>query len=229
MWAFQTQGPDAVPDIVTLGKPIGNGHPIACVITTPEIAKSFENIGTEYFNTVNTSTCGDETVHHKLLSQYGGNPVSLAVANAVLDVIENENLMQHASKVGNFLLAAFDKMKLRYDFVGDVRGMGLFIGIDMVTSPLTKEPATQLADFVVKRCKQLQIIISTEGKYGNVIKFKPPMVFTNEDAKHLLNVITMCFDEINYLFQKGSSTSSITESLNSSDDETTCSETDSYN
>ena len=137
--------------------------------------------------------------------------------------------MQHASKVGNFLLAAFDKMKLRYDFVGDVRGMGMFIGIDMVMSPLTKEPATQLADFVVKRCKQLQIIISTEGKYGNVIKFKPPMVFNNEDAKHLLNVITMCFDEINYLFQKGSSTSSINESLNSSDEETTCSETDSYN
>jgi len=119
-------------------------------------------------------------------------------------------------------------MKLRYDFVGDVRGAGMFIGIDLVTSPLTKEPATQLAEYVVKRCKQLRIIISTEGKYGNVIKFKPPMVFNKENAKHLLDAITICFDEINYLFQKGSSTSSINDSLNSSSDEETSS-IDSYN
>ncbi|KAI1292007.1 Ethanolamine-phosphate phospho-lyase [Halotydeus destructor] len=178
MWAFETQGPDAVPDIVTIGKPIGNGHPLACVVTTPEIAKSFEKIGTEYFNT------------------YGGNPVSLAVANAVLDVLENEKLQEHALELGNYFAGCLEKMKAKYTFVGDVRAAGLFFGIDMITHPVTKEPATQMADFVIRRCKEQFVIISTEGKYGNVIKFKPPMVFTMDDAKRLVKTLNSIFDEI---------------------------------
>jgi len=181
MWAFQTYGEDVVPDIVTLGKPIGNGHPIACVVTTAEIAKSFENIGTEYFNT------------------YGGNPVSLAVATAVLDVIEKEHLMEHASRVGKILLAGLEDMKLKYEFIGDVRGVGLFLGIDLVKSPLTKDPATEIAEYTVKRLKEEHIIMSTEGKYGNVLKIKPPMTFSVTNAQQLLSKLDVIFSEVQSL------------------------------
>lgn len=148
--------------------------------------------------------------------------MSLAVANAVLDVIERDDLMLHATKVGSFLMAALDKMKFKYNFVGDVRGQGLFIGIDLVTNPLTKAPATQFAEYVVKRCKDMKIIVSTEGKYGNVIKFKPPMVFTMDDAKTLIKALTACFEDIDAYYHKNSmsTTSSIScDSLPCSDDE----------
>jgi ethanolamine-phosphate phospho-lyase len=205
-WAFETQGPDAIPDIVTLGKPIGNGHPLACVVTTPEIADSFEAIGTEYFNT------------------YGGNPVSLAIANAVLDVIESEGLQAHAAKLGQFLLDELEPMKLMYNFIGDIRGQGLFLGIDLVTHPITKAPATQLADYIVKRCKEQKIIISTEGKYGNVLKFKPPMCFTIENCKKLLRVLKNTFDEVENFYKTSTSSSISCDSLPSSGDEDESSE-----
>ncbi|RWS12550.1 Alanine--glyoxylate aminotransferase 2-like 1 [Dinothrombium tinctorium] len=178
MWAFQSQGNDIVPDIVTLGKPIGNGFPVACVVTTPEISKSFEKIGTEYFNT------------------YGGNPVSIAVANAVLDVIESGNLMKHADEVGSYLLSSLQTLKLKHPLIGDVRGKGLFIGIDLVKNQETKEPAAEEANYCVRRFKEEGIIMSTEGKYENVLKFKPPMVFTMDNAKYWLRVLNEILFEI---------------------------------
>ncbi|XP_023241830.1 5-phosphohydroxy-L-lysine phospho-lyase-like isoform X2 [Centruroides sculpturatus] len=178
MWAFELQGSDIVPDIVTLGKPIGNGHPVAAVVTTPEIAKSFEEIGVGYFNT------------------YGGNPVSLAVANAVLDVIENESLMSHATNVGNYLLKSFKDMMKRQSIIGDVRGEGLFIGIELVKDKKTKEPATDEAKYVISRLKEELIIMSTDGIYENVLKFKPPMVFSIDNAKHLLTNLETILTEL---------------------------------
>jgi len=190
MWAFQTYGEEVVPDIVTIGKPIGNGHPVACVVTTREIAQSFENIGTEYFNT------------------YGGNPVSLAVAGAVLDVIEKEKLQDHAAQVGKVLLSGLESMQLKYKFIGDVRGAGFFIGIDMVKSPLTKEPSAEVADYTVKRLKEEKIIMSTEGKFGNVLKFKPPMVFTAANAQQLLSQLDQIFAEVDSFLSNKSTISS---------------------
>lgn len=150
----------------------------------------------------------------------------MAIANAVLDVIENEKLQEHALEVGSFLMEELENMKFKYNFVGDVRGAGMFIGIDMVTNPITKEPATELADHTVKRCKDAKIIISTEGKYGNVIKFKPPMCFTLSNAKRLVRTLKNIFDEIEsyYKTSSASSISSICESWPNSEDEETESE-----
>ncbi|MEJ2544375.1 MAG: aminotransferase class III-fold pyridoxal phosphate-dependent enzyme [Calditrichaceae bacterium] len=164
MWAFETQG--VVPDIVTLGKPIGNGHPIAAVITTKEIADKFAN-GMEYFNT------------------FGGNPVSCAAGLAVLDVIEKENLQKHALKVGNQLLKDLKKLMKKYPIIGDVRGLGLFIGVELVKDRKTKEPAAQEANQIINQMKEAGILISTDGPLHNVLKIKPPMVFNSENAKTL--------------------------------------------
>merc|ERR1719336_366663 len=120
MWAFQTYGEDVIPDIVTIAKPMGNGHPVGAVITTPEIAASFGATGVEYFNT------------------YGGNPVSCAIASAVLDVIEKENLIQHAHHVGQLLMEGARKLAEKYQIIGDVRGRGLFFGIDLVKNRETR-------------------------------------------------------------------------------------------
>ncbi|CAN7994226.1 unnamed protein product [Ixodes hexagonus] len=164
MWGFQLQGEDVCPDIVALGKPIGNGHPIAMVVTTKEIARSFEAQGAEYFNT------------------YGGNPVSVAIAAAVLDVIENEKLQQHAEDVGNYLINSLKELQQRHQLIGDVRGHGLFVGVELVLDRNTREPATEEASLLSLRLKEQRILLSTEGKYGNVLKFKPPMVFTQANV-----------------------------------------------
>ncbi|XP_026677848.1 ethanolamine-phosphate phospho-lyase [Diaphorina citri] len=132
-WAFQLQGDDIIPDIVTVGKPMGNGHPVAAVITTKEIAKSFQETGVEYFNT------------------YGGNPVSCAVANAVMEVLETENLREHALDVGNQLLEGLRSLMARYPLIGDVRGIGLFVGVELVTCRKQKTPATSEAQHVITR------------------------------------------------------------------------------
>ncbi|MCA9920454.1 MAG: aminotransferase class III-fold pyridoxal phosphate-dependent enzyme, partial [Anaerolineales bacterium] len=168
MWAFETQG--VVPDIVTLGKPIGNGHPLAAVVTTPQIADAFAN-GMEYFNT------------------YGGNPVSCAIGLAVLDVIEQEELQQNALAVGNYLLAQLEPLKQRYALVGDVRGKGLFIGIELVLDRETLEPAPNHASYIVERAKELGILLSTDGPLHNVLKFKPPIVFTKANADFMVQVL----------------------------------------
>ena len=167
-WGFETQ--DVVPDIVTMGKPIGNGHPLGAVVTTPEIAAAFDN-GMEYFNT------------------YGGNPVSCAIGLAVLDVIEEEKLQNNALKVGNVLKAGLLRLKDRYPLIGDVRGRGLYLGVELVLSRETLEPAIEQADYVIERMKEEGILVSTDGPFHNVLKIKPPMVFTKDNADFLVQTL----------------------------------------
>jgi 4-aminobutyrate aminotransferase-like enzyme len=161
MWAFETQG--VVPDIVTLGKPIGNGHPLGAVVTTPALAAAFAN-GMEWFNT------------------FGGIPVSCAACMAVLDVIENVALQANALHTGNHLLTRL--RALDHPSIGDVRGLGLYIGVDLVTDRATKTPATALASDVANAMRDLGVLISTDGPADNVLKIKPPIVFdvTHADA-----------------------------------------------
>jgi len=165
-WMFETQ--DVVPDIVTLGKPIGNGHPLGAVITTPAIAASFAN-GMEYFNT------------------FGGNPVSGAVGLAVLDVIRHEELQQNALEVGDYLKQGLFELQNRHSLIGDVRGLGLFIGIEFVRNRETLEPADSEATQIVERMKERCILLSTDGPYHNIIKIKPPIVFSKVDADVLIS------------------------------------------
>jgi 4-aminobutyrate aminotransferase-like enzyme len=165
-WMFATQ--DVVPDIVTLGKPIGNGHPLGAVITTPEIAASFAN-GMEYFNT------------------FGGNPVSCATGLAVLNVIREEELQQNALEVGEYLKRGLRALQDQHSLIGDVRGQGLFLGIELVRDRETLEPADTEAANVVERMKECGILLSTDGPFHNVIKIKPPLVFSCADADVLLS------------------------------------------
>jgi 4-aminobutyrate aminotransferase-like enzyme/Ser/Thr protein kinase RdoA (MazF antagonist) len=165
-WMFETQ--DVVPDIVTLGKPIGNGHPLGAVITTPEIAASFAN-GMEYFNT------------------FGGNPVSCAAGLAVLDVIRDQELQQNALEVGEYLKQGLRELKNRHSLIGDVRGLGLFLGIELVRDRETLEPADSEATQAVERMKERGILLSTDGPFDNIIKIKPPLVFSRADGDSLLS------------------------------------------
>ncbi len=164
-WGFELQG--VTPDIVVMGKPIGNGHPLACVVTTPDLARRFAN-GMEYFNS------------------FGGNPVSMAVGHAVLDVIEAEDLQARAATGGRYLLDRFDEMARRHPVIGDVRGAGLFVGVELVRDRATLEPATDEAGLVINHMRQLGVLASTDGPLDNVLKFKPPMVFGRAEADQLL-------------------------------------------
>lgn len=173
-WAFETQG--VVPDIVTLGKPIGNGHPIGAVVTTPEIAASFDT-GMEYFNT------------------FGGNPVSCAAALAVLDVIRDEGLQEHAGRVGAHLAGGLAGLMEALPLIGDVRGRGLFMGIELVLDHETREPAPNHAALAVERMRQRGILLSTDGPDHNVIKIKPPLPFAETDADHLVATLADVLSE----------------------------------
>ncbi|XP_068611697.1 ethanolamine-phosphate phospho-lyase [Brachionichthys hirsutus] len=163
-WGFQLQGEDFVPDIVTMGKPMGNGHPMSCVVTTRAVAEAFASSGMEYFNT------------------FGGNPVSCAIGLAVLDVIAKEDLQGNALRVGRHLTALLEKQKEKHPLVGDVRGCGLFVGMELVRDRLTLTPATAEAQELVYKLKQQHVLISADGPHRNVLKFKPPMCFTAESA-----------------------------------------------
>lgn len=170
MWAFETQ--NVVPDIVTLGKPIGNGHPMAAVITTQAIADSFVT-GMEYFNT------------------FGGNPVSCAIGMAVLDVIEQENLIAHAKQTGDYLQEKLRELQGKFDLIGDVRGLGLFIGVELVEDRCSKIPATEQTSWLVEFFKQHQILLSTEGRFYNILKIKPPLAFNTNDADKFIHVLEL--------------------------------------
>jgi 4-aminobutyrate aminotransferase-like enzyme len=164
-WGFELQ--DVVPDMVVMGKPIGNGHPLAAVIVTDEIANSFNN-GIEYFNT------------------YGGNPVSMATGLAVLEVIEREGLQENALQVGNYLLEGMRELMNTHAIIGDVRGAGLFIGVELVKDRITKEPATELIKLVVEKMKDKGFLMGVDGPYNNVFKIKPPIIFSMDNAKDML-------------------------------------------
>lgn len=176
-YAFEAHG--VVPDVVVLGKPIGNGHPIGAVITTREIADAFDN-GMEFFST------------------FGGNTVSCAVGLEVLRVVQEEGLQEHARAVGRFLLDGFSRIKDRFDIIGDVRGSGLFLGIELVKNRITREPATKEATFVVDRMRDLGVLMGVDGPDRNVLKIRPPMPFTQHDAsvllEHLERVLSEEFD-----------------------------------
>lgn len=165
-WAFELQG--VIPDIVVLGKPMGNGHPMGAVVTTPGLAKQFAN-GMEYFNS------------------FGGNPVSMAVGMAVLDVIEDQGLMHHADETGKYLLNKFNELKSKYHKIGDVRGHGFFLGLELVSNPETRNPDPELAAEIVNDLRENAVLFSTDGPHENVLKFKPPMVFSMSDADFLID------------------------------------------
>ena len=173
-WGFETQ--QATPDIVVLGKPMGNGHPLAGVVTTSEIAASFDN-GMEFFST------------------FGGNPVSCMVGMAVLDVIESENLQENAQKTGNFLKTSLQELKKSYPIIGDVRGRGLFLGVELVRDPETLEPADKEAAYTANRMRDLGVLVSTDGPLHNVLKIKPPLVFNEANAERLADMLNTVLQE----------------------------------
>ena len=164
-YGFEMYG--VVPDIVVLGKPIGNGHPIAAVITTRAIADSFDN-GMEFFST------------------FGGNNVSCAIGLAVLEVVRKENLQQHALRVGERLLEGLRELQQRHSMIVDVRGSGLFLGVELVRD---REPATEEANQIVNQMRERGILIGTDGPHHNVLKIRPPMPFSAADADHLITTL----------------------------------------
>ncbi|UFH45200.1 aminotransferase class III-fold pyridoxal phosphate-dependent enzyme [Flavobacterium galactosidilyticum] len=174
-WGFELQ--DVVPDIVVLGKPIGNGHPLAAVIVTNEIANAFNN-GMEYFNT------------------FGGNPVSMTAGLAVLDVLQDEEMQQHALEVGNHLMNGLRKLMAKYPIISDVRGHGLFIGAEMVKDRVTMEPAFAEIDIVVEKMKEKGFLLSTDGPLHNVLKIKPPMPFNKQNADEMIELLDIALSEL---------------------------------
>jgi 4-aminobutyrate aminotransferase-like enzyme/Ser/Thr protein kinase RdoA (MazF antagonist) len=173
-WGFETQG--VVPDIVVFGKPIGNAFPLAAVVTSPEIAASFAN-GMEFFST------------------FGGNPVACAAGLAVLDVLEQERLQERALRVGNYWMAGLKKLQERHTLIGDVRGSGLFLGVDLVRDRTTHEPATEEADYVVNRLRERGILAGTDGPHHNVIKLRPPLIFSEADADLFVETLDTILQE----------------------------------
>jgi 4-aminobutyrate aminotransferase-like enzyme len=165
-WAFHAHG--VVPDIVVMGKPLGNGHPMAAVVTTREIADAFDN-GMEFFST------------------FGGNNVSCAVGLAVLDVLRDEQLQEHALRVGERMLAGLRPLVDQYSIVGDVRGSGMFLGVELVRDRETLEPATEEASFVANRMREEGILLGTDGPFHNVVKIRPPMPFDAANADCLVD------------------------------------------
>jgi len=174
-WGFETN--EVVPDIVTMGKSIGNGHPLAAVVTTHEIAEVFQN-GMEYFNSI------------------GGNPVSCAVGQAVLNVVKEEELQKNANDVGKYLLDKLKHIQKNHGLIGDVRGRGLFIGVELVKDRDILEPAAKEADQVINLMKEAGILISTDGPDHNVLKIKPPIIFTRENADELVFNLNSIFDQL---------------------------------
>ena len=164
-WGFELQG--LGPDIVTLGKSIGNGHPLSVLVTTDEIADRFDN-GMEYFNS------------------FGGNPVSCAIGHAVLDIIDEEELQQNALDVGQTLFGMLNELKNKHDVIGDIRGQGLFLGIEFIREEKPLRPCASVAKKVVDQMKENGILLSTDGPDHNVMKIKPPMVFNEKNALSLV-------------------------------------------
>ncbi|MBN1388519.1 MAG: aminotransferase class III-fold pyridoxal phosphate-dependent enzyme [Bacteroidales bacterium] len=173
-YAFEDQG--VIPDIVVLGKPIGNGHPLAAVVTTREIADAF-NTGMEFFST------------------FGGNTVSAIVGRKVLEIVLRENYMEHAQKTGSYLLDLLKPFKERYPLVGDIRGSGFFLGIELVRDHESLEPAGEEACYIIERMKQMRILLGTDGPYNNVLKIRPPMPFDEKNAEVLANRLSKIFEE----------------------------------
>jgi 4-aminobutyrate aminotransferase-like enzyme len=168
MWGHQKLG--VVPDIVTLGKPMGNGHPLAGVIARPELITAFTERNM-YFNT------------------FGGNPVSAAVGTAVLDVLEDERLVENALTVGHYTIGQLGKLAERHALIGDVRGSGLFFAVELVADRRSKSPATAETKRVVNRMRELGVLISRIGMHDNILKIRPPMPFSRQHADLLVDTL----------------------------------------
>ncbi len=166
MWGFEDSG--VVPDIVTMGKPIGDGHPLAAVVTTPAIAQAFSE-KFHYFNT------------------FGGNPVSAAAGLAVLDVIEQENILQNVHDVGLHLVENLRALARQYPRIADVRGKGLFYGLEIVKEPGSIVADHDLASAIAEGMREAGVLLSTTGLYDNVVKIRPPMVFSKANADQLVS------------------------------------------
>lgn len=175
LWGYEYAG--VTPDIVTLGKPMGNGHPIAGVITSTDIVNDFRQ-DVMYFNT------------------FGGNPVSCAVAQAVLDVIQEGQLVNNAEEVGTYLRSGLRALQQRHDMLGDVRGPGLFIGVELVCDRRTKQPATEAARQVVNKMKDRRVLISKIGRFDNILKIRPPIIFSKDNADQLLETLDEVLVEV---------------------------------
>jgi ethanolamine-phosphate phospho-lyase len=171
-WGFEAQ--DVIPDLVIIGKPMANGHPMGAVVCTDEIAQSFSK-GVEFF------------------SSFGGNPVSCAIASTVLEVIEEEELQENAKVVGAYYKALFVQLQEKYTCIGDVRGNGLFIGIEIVKDN-SLEPDTELAHLIKNQLRNKNILISTDGPFDSVLKTKPPLCFTKENALLVVSHVEKTLD-----------------------------------
>ena len=168
MWGHELAG--FVPDIVTLGKPMGNGFPVAGVVARAELVNRFRD-AVEYFNT------------------FGGNPVACATAMAVLDVMEKEQLMDNARETGDYIRAGFAKLAQKYDLIGDIRGHGLWVGVELVEDRAGKRPAAAQAKRIINLMKERGVLMGRIGQFDNVLKMRPPMPFNRDNAELLLSTM----------------------------------------
>lgn len=173
-WGYEAD--DLIPDIVTMGKPMGNGHPMAATVTRAELVDEFSQ-RVHYFNT------------------FGGSPVSCAAGMAVLQVLEKEKLQQNALAVGQYLTDGLTELASRHAAIGDVRGSGFFKSVELVKDRESREPATELTARVINGLRERQVLAGSIGKDANILKLRPPMVFTQENADHFLNVLDDVFNE----------------------------------
>jgi len=173
-WGFETQG--VIPDIVTMAKGIGNGCPLGAVVTTPQIAATLGQ--RTHFNT------------------FGGNPVVSAQGRAVLEIIDREKLQENSLKIGNRLLVGLNEMKQKHNLIGDVRGKGLMLGIELVKDRQSKEPAREECAQILETCKEMGLLLGKGGLWGQTIRFSPPMCVNAQDADFLLEVLDHAFQRL---------------------------------
>jgi alanine-glyoxylate transaminase/(R)-3-amino-2-methylpropionate-pyruvate transaminase len=173
-WGFETQR--VVPDIVTMAKGIGNGCPLGAVVTTPKIAATLAQ--RTHFNT------------------FGGNPVACAQGRAVLEIIEREKLQENSLTIGSRLLAGLNQLREKHKLIGDVRGKGLMLGIELVKDRQSKEPAKEASAQILERCKEMGLLLGKGGLWGQTIRFSPPMCVNEQDADFLLEVLDRAFSDL---------------------------------
>jgi alanine-glyoxylate transaminase/(R)-3-amino-2-methylpropionate-pyruvate transaminase len=173
-WGFETQG--VIPDIVTMAKGIGNGCPLGAVVTTPKIARTIAD--RFHFNT------------------FGGNPVVCAQGSTVLDIIERENMQANSLNLGNKILAGLNDLKEKYKLIGDVRGKGLLLGIELVKNRQSKEPAREECAQVMENCKEMGLLVGKGGLWGQTIRFSPPMCIKEHDADFLIDVLDCALETL---------------------------------